>query len=213
RQHAQQAQVIVSDQLDNLKTLLRRLGELKLPREGTLAEGELDERLRHGQELLHSRDALLAAIKQHVDRFDTLIASKSGSSLAETWERSREECSLVNDRGIPSLDYRRLVPALDELLNKLVPQSLNGLREQGRIFGNELYTFFDILADIDKRIANQSARITREVSEDLLLEGVSNSAVTIRSRITELEFWPELRAFARAYLAWEERGFAELPSD
>ncbi len=212
KQQAQQAQGIVGDQLDSLKTLLRRLGELKLPREGTLAEGELDERLRHGQEQLHHRDALLAAIKQHVDRFDTLIASKSGSSLAETWERSREECSRINERGIPSLDYRRLVPALDELLNKLVPQSLNGLREQGRIFGNELFTFFDILTDIDKRIANQSARITREVSEDLLLEGVSNSAVTIRSRITELEFWPELRAFARAYLAWEESGFAELPN-
>ena len=213
KQQTQQAQGILVDQLDSLKTLLRRLGELKLPREGELAEGELDERLRLGQELLHSRDALLAAIKQHVERFDSLIASKSGSSLAETWERSREECTLVNERGIPGLDYRRLVPALDELLNKLVPQSLNGLREQGRIFGNELYTFFDILADIDKRIATQSARITREVSEDLLLEGVSNSAVTIRSRITELEFWPELRAFARAYLAWEECGFADLPND
>lgn len=208
-----QALSILGEHLDSLKTLLRRLGELKLPREGTLAEGELDERLRLGQELLHGRDALLGAIKQHVERFDTLIASKSGSSLAETWERSREECTLINERGIPGLDYRRLVPALDELLNKLVPQSLNGLREQGRIFGNELYNFFDILADIDKRIASQSARITREVSEDLILDGVSNSAVTIRSRITELEFWPELRAFARAYLAWEETGFAELPND
>ena len=204
----------ISEHLDLLKGLLRRINDCKLPREGIISpEGELDERLRLGQELLHSRETLMATIRQHVDRFDSLLAGKSGSSLTETWERGREECTLVSERGVPTLDYRRLVPILAQLLNELVPQSIKGLLEQGRIFGKDLFDYFDVLADIDKRIASQSQRITREVSEELFLDGVSNSAVTIRSRITELEFWPELRSFVNAYREWQDSGFAELPGE
>ncbi|MGP3790981.1 ATP-binding protein [Pseudomonas sp. B392_1p] len=213
RKQGLQRQGQISEQLDLLKGLLRRLGEGKLPREGQTPEGELDERLRLGQELLQGRETLMTTIRQHVDRFDSLLAGKSGSSLTETWERGREECTLVSERGVPTLDYRRLVPILAQLLNELVPQSIKGLLEQGRIFGKDLFDYFDVLADIDKRIASQSARITREVSDELFLDGVSNSAVTIRSRITELEFWPELRSFVNAYREWQHGGFAELPGE
>lgn len=213
RQQALQHKGALDEALARLRTLLRRLGELKLPRDGEIAEGELDERLRLGEELLHGREQMLAAIKAHVERFDSLIVGQSGSSLAETWERSREECSQVNERGIPSLDYRRLVPHLAQLLNVMVPQSLTALREQGKIFGLELHGYYEVLADIDRRIATQSARITREVSEELFLDGVSDSAVRIRSRISELEFWPELQAFIKAFRAWREDGFGELPGE
>lgn len=213
RKQLLQEQGRIGEQLDLLKGLLRRLGECKLPREGQQPEGELDERLRLGQELLQNRESLMSAIKQHVDRFDSLLAGKSGSSLTETWERGREECTLVSERGVPTLDYRRLVPILAQLLNELVPQSIKALLEQGRIFGKDLFDYFDVLADIDKRIASQSARITREVSDELFLDGVSNSAVTIRSRITELDFWPELRNFVNAYREWQDSGFAELPGE
>ncbi|WP_349616134.1 ATP-binding protein [Azotobacter salinestris] len=213
RQQALQEKGTLDEALARLKSLLRRLGELKLPREGEPAAGELDERLRLGEELLHGREQMLAAIRGHVEHFDSVIAGQSGSSLAETWERSREECTLVGDRGIPSLDYRRLVPHLEQLLNVMVPQSLTALREQGKIFGIDLNNYYDVLADIDRRIASQSARITREVSEELFLDGVSDSAVRIRSRISELEFWPELKAFIKAFRDWREAGFSELPGE
>ncbi len=213
RQQALQQKGALDDALTRLKALLRRLGELKLSRDGEIAEGELDERLRLGEELLHGREQMLAAIKAHVEHFDSLIVGQSGSSLAETWERSREECTLANERGIPSLDYRRLVPHLAQLLNVMVPQKLTGLREQGKIFGLDLHGYYEVLADIDRRIATQSARITREVSEELFLDGVSESAVRIRSRISELEFWPELKAFIKAFREWREAGFSELPGE
>ncbi|MBD7977473.1 ATP-binding protein [Serpens gallinarum] len=213
RKQGLQRQGQISEQVDLLKGLLRRLNDCKLPREGQAPEGELDERLRLGQELLHSRESLMTTIKQHVDRFDSLLAGKSGSSLTETWERGREECTVVSERGVPTLDYRRLVPVLAQLLNELVPQSIKGLMDLGQNYGRQLYNFFDVLADIDKRIASQSARITREVSDELFLDGVSNSAVTIRSRITELEFWPELRSFVNAYREWQNSGFTELPGE
>ena len=213
RVQAVQQKGALDEALTRLKALLRRLGELKLPRDGETAEGELDERLRLGEELLHGREQMLGAIKAHVERFDSLIVGQSGSSLAETWERSREECTLVNERGIPALDYRRLVPHLAQLLNVMVPQSLTALREQGKIFGIDLHGYYEVLADIDRRIATQSARITREVSEELFLDGVSDSAVRIRSRISELEFWPELKAFTKAFREWREDGFSELPGE
>ena len=213
RVQAVQQKGALDEALTRLKALLRRLGELKLPRDGETSEGELDERLRLGEELLHGREQMLGAIKAHVERFDSLIVGQSGSSLAETWERSREECTLVNERGIPALDYRRLVPHLAQLLNVMVPQSLTALREQGKIFGIDLHGYYEVLADIDRRIATQSARITREVSEELFLDGVSDSAVRIRSRISELEFWPELKAFTKAFREWREDGFSELPGE
>src|SRR5690606_13281616 len=77
RKQLLQEQGRIGEQLDLLKGLLRRLGECKLPREGQQPEGELDERLRLGQELLQNRESLMSASKQHVDRFDSLLAGKS----------------------------------------------------------------------------------------------------------------------------------------
>ncbi|MFC1519297.1 ATP-binding protein, partial [Pseudomonadota bacterium] len=207
------AQVEASENLTKLRAVMRKLAELKLPPTKDEAAGGIGERLRQGEELLLQRDYLLGSVKQYVEHFDSVIASKSGSSLAEFWERARDESSFSNDKGIRLLDYRKLVPQLEQLLNVMVPQSLMAIREQGRIFGIDLTAYYDVLADIDRRIASQSARITREVGEELFLDGVSESAVKIRSRISELEFWPELEVFVKAFKQWKADGFSELPDE
>lgn len=207
------AQVDASENLTKLRAVMRKLAELKLGSNHEEAQGSLGERLRQGEDLLLKRDYLLGSVKQYVEHFDGVIASKSGSGLAETWERAREESSFINDKGIRLLDYRKLVPQLEQLLNVIVPQSITALREQGRIFGVDLTAFYDVLVDIDRRIASQSARITREVGEELFLEGVSESAVRIRSRISELEFWPELEQFVKAFKHWKADGFNGLPDE
>lgn len=213
RKRSDAVQVEASENLTKLRSVMRKLTELKLPANNEDAQGGLSERLRQGEDQLLKRDSLLGSVKQYVEHFDSVIASKSGSSLSETWERAREEASFVNDKGIRILDYRKLVPRLEQLLNVMVPQSMMALREQGRIFGVDLTAFYDVLADIDRRIATQSARITREVGEELFLDGVSESAVKIRSRISELEFWPELEAFVKAFRQWKADGFSELPGE
>lgn len=207
------AQVEASENLTKLRAIMRKLADLKLPTNNEEALGSIGERLRQGEDLLLKRDYLLGSVKQYVEHFDSVIASKSGSSLAEFWERAREESSFINDKGIRLLDYRKLVPQLEQLLNVMVPQSLMAIREQGRIFGVDLTAFYDVLADIDRRIASQSARITREVGEELFLDGVSESAVKIRSRISELEFWPELEVFVKAFKAWKADNFSTLPDE
>ncbi|NMH65940.1 ATP-binding protein [Shewanella salipaludis] len=213
RKASDAAQVEASENLTKLRALMRKLADLKLPANNEEAQGSLGERLRQGEDLLLKRDYLLGSVKQYVEHFDSVIASKSGSGLAETWERAREESSFINDKGIRLLDYRKLVPQLEQLLNVMVPQSITALREQGRIFGVDLTAFYEVLADIDRRIASQSARITREVGEELFLDGVSESAVRIRSRISELEFWPELELFVKAFKRWKSDGFDGLPDE
>lgn len=214
----EQSLKVAKEQEVEVQTINRSLAKLHLPAESLEGEKGLDrvniaQRISEGQELLQRRESLLADIKAYVEHFDQLIAAQAGTGLSDTWERSREECAYINDKGIRGVDHRRLVIHLAQLLNVIVPQKLNGLREQGRIFGADLTQYYNVLEDIDKRIASQSKRISKEVDEELFLDGVSESAVKIRSRISELEFWPELAQFNKLYHEWMSDGATELPDD
>ena len=213
RKQAQENLTQAENFLQRINSLLNKIKPLRLTGEGEQAMGELAERLHKGEELLLEREKLLDGVKHYIEHFDALIANQSGSSLAETWERSREEFTLFNEQGMRQLNHRKLVEPLSILLNKMVPQSIHALREQGRNFGIELNGFYDVLENIDRKITSQSNRITKEVDEDLSLDGVSNSAVRIRSRISELDFWPELKAFISAFDEWQEEGFNSMPNE
>lgn len=209
---------VAKEQQSEVQTVNRLLAKVSLPSTEFAGESgseavNIGQRLSEAQELLQNRARLLEDIKDHVDHFDKLIAAQAGTGLSDTWERSREDCATINEQGTRSIDHRRLVSHLARLLNEIVPQKLHGLREQGRIFGADLTQFYNVLEDIDKRIVTQSRRISKEVDDELFLEGVSESAVKIRSRISELEFWPELAQFNTLYQEWIDSGANELPDD
>lgn len=212
---------LAKEQEQDVATINRSLKKLKLidvneqhqGEENNLDKLNVAQRISEGQELLQTRERLLADIKVYVEHFDQLIAAQSGTGLADIWERAREECATINDQGIRGIDHRRMVKHLTLLLNEVVPQKLHGLREQGRIFGADLTQYYNVLEDIDKRIVSQSKRISKEVDEELFLDGVSESAVKIRSRISELEFWPELAQFNALYHQWMESGAVSLPDE
>lgn len=231
RQASKEAQIaleqevkLAREQDSEVKSIIRSLAKLSLPDadNGAVPSASsktqpdainIGQRISEGQELLQTRERLLGDIKVYVEHFDQLIAAQAGTGLADIWERSREDCAVVNAQGIRGIDHRRMVSHLAQLLNEVVPQKLHGLREQGRIFGADLTQYYNVLEDIDKRIANQSQRISKEVDEELFLDGVSDSAVKIRSRISELEFWPELAQFNKFYQTWMQSGAVELPDD
>ncbi|MDC8831565.1 ATP-binding protein [Alteromonas gilva] len=209
---------VATEQLGQVDGLAKTLSKHSLPAVDAVSEWQHDElsitqRLSRAQALLKEREELLSDIRNYVERFDQLIAAQAGTGLSDTWERAREECAVINAHGVKGIDHRRMVGHLAQLLNVIVPQKLQGLREQGRIFGADLSQYYYVLADIDKRIVSQSRRISKEVDGELFLEGVSDSAVKIRSRISELEFWPELEQFRRLYDSWLEEGAHELPDD
>lgn len=198
----------------DVQQLSKLLAKLNLPVASIVQEaGSIGQRISEGQTLLVKREDLSADIKAFVEHFDQKIAAQSGTGFYDTWERSRAECSFVNDQGVRSLDHVRLVKHLDQLINVLIPQKVSAIREQGRIFGLALSQYYKILKDVEGQISNQSKRISKEVDEELFLDGVSDSAVKIRSKISELEFWPELQQFNEYYREWIEQGAHELPGD
>ena len=207
-----------AEQLTQVDTLSKTLAKQSLPKSDSNAQWQHDElsitqRLSRVQGLLKEREELLSDVRNYVERFDQLIAAQAGTGLSDTWERAREECAVINAHGVKGVDHRRMVTHLSQLLNVIVPQKMQGLREQGRIFGADLSQYYFVLADIDKRIVSQSRRISKEVDGELFLDGVSDSAVKIRSRISELEFWPELERFRALYDQWMEEGAHDLPED
>ncbi|MBU2977374.1 ATP-binding protein [Alteromonas sp. C1M14] len=207
-----------SEQYDQVVNFTKTLARLPLPKgqvDASVSHDELavNQRLSQVQSALQERDTLLANVKAYVERFDQLIAAQAGTGLSDTWERARDECTTMNAQGVKGVDHRRMVSHLSQLLNVIVPQKLQGLKEQGRIFGADLSQYYFVLADIDKRIVSQSRRITKEVDGELFLDGVSDSAVKIRSRISELEFWPELEQFRSLYDAWMAEGANVLPDE
>ena len=207
-----------NEHLEQVKTLSKSLAKLTLQAADEGVEIKHDDvsigqRISEVQSQLQERENLLSDIRAYVERFDQLIAAQAGTGLSDTWERAREECATLNAHGVKSFDHRRMVTHLAQLLNVIVPQKLQGLREQGRIFGADLSQYYFVLADIDKRIVSQSRRITQEVDGELFLDGVSDSAVKIRSRISELEFWPELEQFRKHYEYWMGEGANELPDE
>jgi hypothetical protein len=219
-QHAQLEVTLKTstEHLEQVRTLSKSLAKLSLHAGDESLEIKHDDvsigqRISEVQSQLQERENLLSDIRAYVERFDQLIAAQAGTGLSDTWERAREECATLNAHGVKSFDHRRMVSHLAQLLNVIVPQKLQGLREQGRIFGADLSQYYFVLADIDKRIVSQSRRITQEVDGDLSLDGVSDSAVKIRSRISELEFWPELEQFRKLYEHWMEEGANELPEE
>lgn len=197
-----------------LKQINRHLQKLTLPTAELQTEKEtLGQRISEGQQLLNNREDLERNIKAYVEHFDSQIAAQSGTGLSDIWEKSREECLLNSADGVPLIDHIKLVTHLDQLLNIHVPQHITSLKENGRIFGKNLAEFYHVLKSVESHIGNQSKRISAAVDEELFLDGVSDSAVKIRSKISELDFWPELQSFTKHYEAWIEEGAVELPGD
>ncbi|QIZ76385.1 ATP-binding protein [Ferrimonas lipolytica] len=204
------------EQLTKLTELLSALAKLTLPgltATDTVTTAPLDERLRDADEQLKQREQHRSVIKEQVDSFDSQIGHKAGPELAANWEQWRSECIEQSDNGVARLNHIKLVPSLRNLMNHLVPQRIEVLRGLGQTYGMELEGYYAILADIDKRIGTQSSRITKEVSGELTLDGVSGSAVKIRSKIGELEFWDELKQFSAAHQKWRDQGFNDLPGE
>ncbi|WP_371372629.1 ATP-binding protein [Thalassotalea aquiviva] len=201
-----------NEQVQRIKQVKPQLALLALPQVTFNPEqSSIGARISETQELIEAQSRASHDISAHVSHFDNLIGQKSGISLTEAWEHARKDCFISNAQGIETLDHRKMISELDSLLTVMVPQHLEGVRNNGLNFGNDLTQYYNILADIDKRIESQSRRITKEVDKELFLDGVSQSSVRIRSKISEFDFWPKLLRFNKLHQAWLRDDNAPLP--
>ncbi|MDN3652587.1 ATP-binding protein [Thalassotalea ponticola] len=217
QEQLQQLDKALSEQNELVKQINQIKQQYALVKLPTIAaqqeSGTVASRVSEASELFSQHRQALQQIDDYVHYFDNAIGQKSGISLTETWERARSECQIENGQGIMVLDCRKMVKELDLLLTVMVPQHLEGVRNNGLNFGNDLTQYYNILADIDKRIAAQSRRISKQVDQELFLDGVSESSVKIRSRISEFDFWPTLQKFNKLHQQWLADESAVLPDE
>ena len=147
-------------------------------------------------------------LKEHIQRFDSLINKSGASELSEAWEKAREQATQGD---VLNPDPHQLVAELEIIFNNLLPQLSKSLTDEGHGYCIAIKSYYDVLANIDNKISAQAAKITRHIGEELDLDGVSNSSVRINSTVSKLNFWDNLNAFNRYYEQWRETGFSSQP--
>jgi len=203
KQQIQQADNLINQ----LRPLLNSFNELNLldiiPAELPATSG-IEERLARTAEAMKDLNQLDQRLTKHFENFERLLNQDAGADFLNRLEQ--EKSKLPSDA-----TKRQQLPIMFNLLHILKDQQQQ-LLDMGENIGGDLKKFFTVFNDINRRIAQQSRRLSEAVTDDLELEGISKSEVKILSTIDELGFWQPLKRFARLYDAWQNSG-KQLPTD
>ncbi|MCF2947774.1 ATP-binding protein [Paraglaciecola aquimarina] len=166
--------------------------------------GDQAERINRCTQALESRSRGEKKLKEALTEFEGNLGKDAGKDFLDTMNQAfsvLDEDANVRDR-LPIL--QRLLSILESRQRQIV--------EQGETIGGDLNKFFIVFSDINRKIAQQSKRLTDEVSDDLSLDGIARSEVKILSTVDELNFWTPLKRFADQYDKWQ-KSEAFLPSE
>lgn len=194
---------------DQVLPLLKQLEQLPMPEEplGSEADkstGDCAERIERARRALQEKQQLDVGVKNNLQVFERELLKDATVSFSDMWASQQQRLGFA-----PS--PQACLAAYQEMLRILQDQQLN-LLAQGRNYGADLQGFFTVFSDLNRRISAQSRRLSEEVSEEFVLEGITKSEVRIQSTIDELGFWKPLKDFAKLYAAWEQ-DTERLPSD
>ena len=187
-----------------LKVLLDRL--LPLP----LAEiipayidsaADINERISRTSDMLEQHASVTRALESKLNEFKSHFNQDADPTFLELLD------SEINKLPDPSRSRQQL-PVLEKLL-QLLKDKQQQLLEMGENIGGDLKKFFDVF---NRRISQQSRRLSEAVSDDLQLEGINKSEVRILSTIDQLRFWKPLKRFAKNYSDWRSSG-QQLPPE
>lgn len=190
-----------------LHPLLSRLDALPQPESlpaPSQQPGDLTERLVRVNQGLLDRDQQTQQLAKKRELFEQRLIFNASSDFIGFMDQERQRLGITSESH-PS----QYLPLLADLL-QLLEDKQQQLVAQGRNLGGDLNKFFTVFRDLNRRINLQSQRLSQEVADDLLLEGISKSEVKIHSTIDELGFWKPLQHFASLYKSWTT---GELPSN
>ena len=157
--------------------------------------GDQTERIMRTSENLEASLRTHKKLNESVTQFESALCKDAGKDFLDIIEQSVSHLS-------DSVDCREKLPVLERLLSILEARQKQ-IVEQGETIGGDLSKFFTVFSDINRRIANQSKRLTDEVQDDLSLDGIAKSQVRIISTVDELQFWEPLKRFANAFEHWQ----------
>lgn len=204
RQQLQEHQQV----LGQLQQLLKQAAALPALLEATVDQGlqgaTRQERLARMQQALAERSERFGAVNQALQGFERELIRDAAADFMDVWQQQLQQLGVQ-----PA--HRALLQAFAGMLRLLEDQQQN-LIQQGQMYGNDLQKFFTVFRDLNRRISEQSRRLSAEVTEEFVLEGIGKSEVRIQSTIDELGFWQPLKAFSALYLQWEQHP-GELPGE
>ncbi|WP_293746166.1 ATP-binding protein [uncultured Paraglaciecola sp.] len=184
--------------MTEIEPMVRQLGHIifsfKPAEESTINLGDQAERINRCTEALESRSRGEKKLKESLSEFEANLGKDAGKDFLDTMLQAfavLDEDANVRER-LPIL--QRLLSILESRQRQIV--------EQGETIGGDLNKFFTVFSDINRKIAQQSKRLTDEVSDDLSLDGIARSEVKIISTVDELNFWAPLKRFAQQYNKW-----------
>jgi hypothetical protein len=156
--------------------------------------GDQAERINRCTEALEKRNRGEKKLKASLDEFESVIGKDAGKDFLDTMLQA---FSVLDE----DANVRKRLPILQRLLSILASRQRQ-IVEQGETIGGDLNRFFTVFSDINRKIAQQSKRLTDEVSDDLTLDGIARSEVKIISTVDELNFWAPLKRFSQQYHKW-----------
>ena len=195
--------------LEQILSLLKQLEQFPAPTQYNASveqhnTGNYTERIERTRQALQDKHLLDGKLKNSLHLFERELLKDASVHFTDIWGSQQQDLGLN-----PS--PQALLIAYQDMLRILQNQQQN-LLSTGRNYGNDLQVFFTVFSDLNRRISAQSRRLSEEVSEEFVLEGITKSEVKIQSTIDELGFWQPLKRFSKLYAEWQQ-DFERLPSD
>lgn len=187
-----------SSLITEIEPMMRQLSQIvfffKPYDEQNINLGDQAERINRCTEALEIRSRGEKKLKESLTEFEATLGKDAGKDFLDT---------MLQAFGVLDEDanVRERLPILQRLLSILESRQRQ-IVEQGETIGGDLNKFFTVFSDINRKIAQQSKRLTDEVSDDLSLDGIARSEVKIISTVDELNFWAPLKRFAQQYSKW-----------
>lgn len=184
--------------ITEIEPLVRQLSSIAFSFESTesntLNLGDQSERINRCNQALEGRSRGEKKLKELLTEFEADLGKDAGKDFLDTMHQA---FGLLDE----DANVRERLPILQRLLSILESRQRQ-IVEQGETIGGDLNKFFTVFSDINRKIAQQSKRLTDEVSDDLSLDGIARSEVKIISTVDELNFWTPLKRFAQQYNKW-----------
>ncbi|MFT4937685.1 MAG: hypothetical protein ACI88A_000703 [Paraglaciecola sp.] len=184
--------------LTEIEPMVRQLSHIIFSFEASETQsfnlGDQAERINRCSEALENRNRGEKKLKESLNEFESSIGKDAGKDFLDTMLQA---FSVLDE----DANVRERLPILQRLLSILESRQRQ-IVEQGETIGGDLNKFFTVFSDINRKIAQQSKRLTDEVSDDLILDGIARSEVKIISTVDELNFWAPLKQFAQQYHKW-----------
>ncbi|WP_249264224.1 ATP-binding protein [Salmonella enterica] len=165
---------------------------------------DINERMSRTSDMLEQHASVTRTLESKLNEFKSRFNQDADPTFLELLD---SEIGKLPD---PSRTRQQL-PILEKLL-QLLKDKQQQLLEMGENIGGDLKKFFDVFSDINRRISQQSRRLSDAVTDDLKLEGINKSEVRILSTIDQLRFWKPLKRFAQSYSDWRSSG-QQLPPE